>query len=138
VIIGIGSDMVDARRIKAALERFADRFRKRLFTAHEIAYAEGKAEAHLTYAKRFAAKEAVAKALGSGVRGFTFADIEVINDRLGKPSVTLHGGALKRLNVVVPEGHEGKIHLSLTDEDPYALAWVIIEAVPQRLASGLA
>jgi holo-[acyl-carrier protein] synthase len=122
--------MVDARRIKATLERFGDRFRRRLFSPAEIAYAEAKADPYLTYAKRFAAKEAVAKALGSGIRGFQFADIEVINDALGKPSVLLHGGALTRLSASFPEGLTGKIHLSLTDEAPYALAWAILEAVP--------
>lgn len=129
MILGIGVDLVDARRIEASVTRFDRRFLDRIFTADEQKHAFAAARPHLSFAKRFAAKEAVAKALGTGVRGFLFIDIEVTSDALGKPHVLLHGGAVERLRTVVPEGRTAHIHLSLSDEDPYASAYAVIEAV---------
>ena len=129
MIVGIGTDLVDARRIEASVTRFEHRFVDRIFTADEQAHAYGAARPHLSFAKRFAAKEAVAKALGTGVRGFLFVDIEVTSDNLGKPHVLLHAGAADRLRAIVPEGRSGHIHLSLSDDDPYAVAYAVIEAL---------
>ncbi|ESQ89536.1 ACP synthase [Asticcacaulis sp. AC460] len=129
MILGIGVDLVDARRIEASVTRFERRFLDRIFTADEQKHAFAAARPHLSFAKRFAAKEAVAKALGTGVRGFLFIDIEVTSDALGKPHVLLHGGAAERLRAIVPDGRTAHVHLSLSDEDPYASAYAIIEAV---------
>ncbi len=129
MIIGTGVDLVDARRIEASVKRFEGRFVDRIFTADERAHAYGAARPHLSFAKRFAAKEAVAKALGTGVRGFLFVDIEVTSDALGKPHVVLHAGAAERLRAIVPQGRTGHIHLSLSDDAPYAVAYAIIEAL---------
>ena len=129
MIVGIGVDIVDARRIETSVTRFEGRFVDRIFTADEKKHALGAARPHLSFAKRFAAKEAVAKALGTGVRGFLFVDIEVTSDALGKPHVLLHGGAADRLRAIVPEGRVAHIHLSLSDDDPYAIAQAIIEAL---------
>ena len=133
MIIGIGSDIVDIRRIERLLQRFHPRFIERTFTAEEQELANSRKDGHLrnaTYARRFAAKEACAKALGTGIRGgILFTDIAVINDALGKPAIRLYGDAYNRLQLLLPEGKEGKIHLSLSDEPPYAMAYVIIEAI---------
>jgi holo-[acyl-carrier protein] synthase len=128
MIIGVGTDMVDARRVASSIECFGDKFLTRVFTDAEIAHAQSKRVPHLSFAKRFAAKEAVAKALGTGISGFRFRDIEVVTDARGKPGVRLHGGADERLNALLPDGYEGTVHLSLTDETPYALAFAVIEA----------
>lgn len=129
LIIGIGVDLCDARRIESSVTKFESRFVDRIFTADEQKHAFGAARPHLSFAKRFAAKEAVAKALGTGVRGFLFVDIEVASDALGKPHVLLHGGAADRLRSLVPEGKTAHIHLSLSDDDPFAIAQAVIEAV---------
>jgi holo-[acyl-carrier protein] synthase len=131
MIIGIGSDLVDIRRIEASLNRFGDRFVQRIFTDAERARAEKKLGRVATYAKRFAAKEACCKALGTGIsRGVNWRCMGVINLPSGKPTMALTGGALVRLEALTPPGHRAVIHLSITDEEPYAQAFVIIEAVP--------
>ncbi len=129
MIIGIGVDLCDARRIQASHDKFGARFLDRIYTADEQAQALSAARPDLSLAKRFAAKEAVAKAFGTGVRGFFFTDIEVVSGHLGKPHIVLHGGAAGILRGLVPEGRAGHIHLSLSDEDPYATAHAIVEAV---------
>jgi holo-[acyl-carrier protein] synthase len=136
VIIGIGSDLSDIRRIEKTLERFGERFIKRTFTTIEHDRSERKVNAQggraASYAKRFAAKEACAKALGTGVprRGVHWADMGVVNLKSGKPTMALTGGAAARLAEITPEGMVPVIHLSLTDDPPYAQAFVIIEALP--------
>ena len=136
MIIGIGSDLSDIRRIEKTLERFGERFIKRAFTTLERDRSERKVNAQggraASYAKRFAAKEACAKALGTGVprRGVHWADMGVVNLRSGKPTMALTGGAALRLAEITPEGMVPVIHLSLTDDHPYAQAFVIIEALP--------
>ena len=129
MIVGIGTDLCDARRIKASHERFGARFLDRIFTADEQKHALRAARPDLSLAKRFAAKEAVAKAFGTGVRGFFFTDIEVAAGNLGKPHVILHGGAADVLRGLLAEGRTGHIHLSLSDEDPYATAYAIVESL---------
>ena len=133
MIIGIGSDILDSDRLGKVLERFGERFIKRCFTAAEIAKAERRrgAGTHVaTYAKRFAAKEACAKALGTGFSHDVFMkDIGIVNDYAGKPAIILTGGALLRLQSMVPAGRKPLIHLTLTDEPPMVQAQVIIEAV---------
>ena len=132
MILGIGSDLSDIRRIQASLERFGERFTNRLFTEIERNRSERKPDAASSYAKRFAAKEACAKALGTGMRrGVFWRDMGVVNMRSGQPTMALTNGALVRLNEMVPAGHKPVIHLSLTDDHPYAQAFVIIEAVPE-------
>jgi holo-[acyl-carrier protein] synthase len=130
MIIGIGSDLCDIRRIEASLARFGERFTMRVFSDVERARSERRVHARAaSYAKRFAAKEACAKALGTGFRrGVFFSDLRVVNLSSGQPTMSLHGGALARLNSLVPEGYEARIALSLTDEYPYAYAQVIISA----------
>jgi holo-[acyl-carrier protein] synthase len=131
VIIGIGNDICDIRRIEEAINRFGDRFIKRIFTEAEQARAERKLGRIATYAKRFAAKEACSKALGTGMnRGVNWQGMGVINLPGGKPSMELTGGARARLDALTPPGHKAVIHLTITDEAPYAQAFVIIEAVP--------
>jgi holo-[acyl-carrier protein] synthase len=130
VIIGLGSDICDIRRIEKSLARFGDRFTMRLYAPEERARAERRPmQRAATYAKRFAAKEACAKALGTGFRrGVFFADLRVTNLASGQPTLSLHGGALARLRAITPPGHEAQIFLSLTDEYPFAYANVIISA----------
>lgn len=134
MIVGTGTDIVDTRRIEAALARFGERFISRCFTEDEIARAERRRPGgtHIaTYAKRFAAKEALAKALGTGIaKGVRMKDIGVINDENGKPDIILSGVAAERLNALLPAGHRAVIHLSLSDEPPIAKATVMIEALP--------
>jgi len=131
MIIGIGSDLCDIRRIEATLARFGDRFCERVFTDIERTRAERRpALRAATYAKRFAAKEACAKALGTGFRqSVFFSDLGVVNLRSGQPTLALTGGAAARLAKITPAGHRPVIHLSLTDEYPTAFAQVIIEAL---------
>jgi holo-[acyl-carrier protein] synthase len=131
MILGIGSDITDVRRISKVIERHGDRFLDRIFTAAERARAEGKRNRLETYAKRFAAKEACAKALGTGLRaGVWWRDMGVINLPSGKPTMELTGGALRRLQAITPAGHEPRIDLTITDEGPMAQAFVMISAVP--------
>ena len=131
MIIGLGSDICDVHRIKAVLERHGERFLDRIFTATERAKAERRANRVETYAKRFAAKEACAKALGTGFRrGVFWRDMGVVNLASGRPTMELTGGALARLQAITPAGCEARIDLSLTDEGPTAQAIVIISAVP--------
>jgi holo-[acyl-carrier protein] synthase len=131
VILGIGNDLVDIKRIESSLERFGDRFIKRIFTEVEQRRSEGRAERAASYAKRFAAKEACSKALGTGLRrGVFWRDMGVINLRGGKPTMALTGGALARLAEITPAGMTAQIDLSITDEYPLAQAFVIISAVP--------
>jgi holo-[acyl-carrier protein] synthase len=130
LIIGLGSDLADIRRIEATLERFGERFVARIFTDVERARSERKADRAASYAKRFAAKEACAKALGTGLRAVVFwRDMGVVNARSGAPTLALTGGAAKRLAAITPPGFAPHIHLTLTDDHPYALAVVIIEAL---------
>ncbi len=131
MIIGIGSDLCDISRIEQTLARFGERFTHRVFTTEERRKAEGRANIAATYAKRFAAKEACAKALGTGFsRGVFMKDMGVVNLRSGAPTLKLEGGALERLKAMTPTGHEAKIHLTLTDDHPMAMAVVLIEALP--------
>jgi len=131
VIIGIGSDLVDIRRIESSLERFGDRFIRRIFTEAEQSRSDGRASRAASYAKRFAAKEACSKALGTGLRrGVFWRDMGVVNQRGGRPTMALTGGALARLEEITPPGMSPQIDLSLTDEYPLAQAFVIISAVP--------
>ncbi|HYA79454.1 MAG TPA: holo-ACP synthase [Methylocystis sp.] len=131
MIIGFGADLCDIRRIERGLERYGDRFAAKLFTPEERARCEGRAGRAACYAKRFAAKEACAKALGVGVaRGVGWLDMSVGNDEAGRPVLTLSGGAAARLQKITPPGMRARLHLTLTDEDPYAQAMVLIEAAP--------
>jgi holo-[acyl-carrier protein] synthase len=129
LIVGIGSDLSDIRRVEKTLERFGDRFTHRVFTETERARAERKGGRASSYAKRFAAKEACAKALGTGIRrGVFWRDMGVVNLRSGQPTLALSGGAATRLAELVPAGMTPFIHVSLTDDYPYAQAFVVIEA----------
>jgi holo-[acyl-carrier protein] synthase len=130
MIIGLGSDLIDIRRIEKTLERFGPRFIDRLFTDVEKAKSEGRKNRAASYAKRFAAKEACAKALGTGLRANVFwRDMGVINLRSGKPTMALTGGALARLQKITPQGMTAQIDLTITDDFPLAQAIVIITAV---------
>ena len=130
MILGIGNDLCDIRRIEKSLERFGERFIRRVFTETEQKRSEGRATRASSYAKRFAAKEACSKALGTGFRrGVFMRDMGVVNLRSGKPSMTLTGGALARLVEITPAGMASQIDLTLTDEYPLAQAFVIISAV---------
>ena len=132
MIIGIGNDLVDIRRIEQSLERFGDRFVQRIFTDTEQKRSDGRAARAASYAKRFAAKEACAKALGTGLRrGVFWRDMGVVNLRGGKPSMALTGGALARLQEITPAGMAAQIDVTITDEYPMAQAIVIISAVPR-------
>jgi holo-[acyl-carrier protein] synthase len=131
MILGIGSDLCDIKRIERSLARFGARFTHRIFTAGERARSERRAVAAASYARRFAAKEACAKALGTGMRGGVFwRDMEVVNLPSGRPTMRLTGGALARLQDMVPAGHQAVVHVSLTDDPPMAQAFVVIEARP--------
>ena len=132
MILGLGSDLSDIRRVEASLERFGERFTNRCFTEIERARSERKPDRASSYAKRFAAKEACAKALGTGMRrGVFWRDMGVVNMRSGQPTLALTGGAAARLAEITPAGHRAVIHLTLTDDHPYAQAFVIIEALPE-------
>jgi holo-[acyl-carrier protein] synthase len=135
MIIGIGSDLIDIRRVDKVIERHGERFIDRVFTDTERAKAQRRALNHkmvvATYAKRFAAKEACSKALGTGIRqGVWWRDMGVVNLPGGRPTMRLTGGALARLEDMTPPGHEARIDLSITDDWPLAQAFVIISAVP--------
>lgn len=130
MILGIGSDLCDIRRIERSLERFGERFTHRIFTEGERAKSDRRANRAPSYARRFAAKEACSKALGTGLRlGVFWRDMEVVNLPGGKPTMRLTGGALARLAGMTPAGHEIRVHVSLTDDPPLAQAFVVIEAV---------
>jgi holo-[acyl-carrier protein] synthase len=133
MIIGIGSDILDIRRIERTIERHGDRFLERIFTTAERAKAEKRTERirAATYAKRFAAKEAASKALGTGFRaGVFWRNLGVVNLPSGQPTLRLTGGAAERLKAITPAGHGAVIALTMTDEFPYAQAMVVITAVP--------
>ena len=131
MILGIGSDLTDIRRIADTLARFSGRFERRVFTELERTRSDRKPDRASSYAKRFAAKEACAKALGTGMRqGVFWKDMGVVNARSGQPTMVLTGGAAARLAALTPPGSLAVIHLSLTDDHPYAQAFVVIEATP--------
>ena len=131
MIIGIGSDLIDIRRIERTIERFGDRFLDRVFTREERARSDRRANRAESYAKRYAAKEACSKALGTGFRrGVYWRDIGVVNLPGGRPTLVLTGGALLQLQAMTPAGMAARIDVTLTDEPPIAQALVIITAVP--------
>lgn len=135
MIIGLGNDIIDIRRIDKTLEKFGDRFVQRLFTEVEQKKSERRRNRSESYAKRFAAKEAAAKALGTGFRKSVYwRDLGVVNLPSGKPTMKLTGGALKRLESITPEGMQAQISLTITDDYPMAQAIVIIMAVPEGVA----
>lgn len=135
MIIGIGSDLIDIRRVEKTLERFGERFTNRCFTEVERAKSDRRRLRAASYAKRYAAKEACSKALGTGFRkGVFWRDLGVINLPGGKPTMQLTGGALKRLESMTPEGMDIQIDLTITDEPPIAEAMVIISAIPKATA----
>ena len=131
MIIGIGTDLANIDRIQGTLDRFGDRFRNRVFTELEQAKAERRVDVAGTYAKRWAAKEACSKALGTGLRmGIAWKDMAVTNLRTGQPVMHVTGWAAERLKEITPEGYEAIIHVTLTDDHPWAQAFVVIEARP--------
>jgi holo-[acyl-carrier protein] synthase len=131
MIIGMGSDLIDIRRVEKSIERFGDRFTHRCFTDIERAKSERRKNRAASYAKRFAAKEACSKALGTGLaQGVFWKDMGVVNLPSGKPTMALTGGAAEKLAELMPAGHEAVIHITITDEYPYAQAFVVIEARP--------
>ncbi|MDF1619774.1 holo-ACP synthase [Pseudothioclava nitratireducens] len=131
MILGIGSDMANIERIEATLARFGDRFRNRVFTEVEQAKAERRKDVAGTYAKRWAAKEACSKALGTGLRmGISWRDMAVSNIETGQPVMAVTGWAAERLAAMTPPAHEAIIHVTLTDDHPWAQAFVVIEARP--------
>jgi holo-[acyl-carrier protein] synthase len=136
MILGIGSDITDVRRIEKVIARHGERFIGRIFTEKERARAERKKKRIETYAKRFAAKEACAKALGTGMRrGVWWRDMGVVNLPSGRPTMQLTGGALERLVAMTPQGFEARIDLTISDEGPMAQALVVISAVPKGTSS---
>ncbi len=137
MILGLGSDIIDMRRIAKTIERFGDRFTQRCFTETERRRSDRRASRAESYARRFAAKEACAKALGTGFRdGVFWRDLGVVNLPSGKPTLVLTGGAAERLAAMVPPGMKAQIDVSMTDDPPLAQAIVIISAVPDRAADG--
>ncbi|AOZ70317.1 holo-ACP synthase [Rhodobacter xanthinilyticus] len=131
MILGVGSDLANIERIAGTLARFGDRFRNRVFTEAEIAKAASRADQAGTYAKRWAAKEACSKALGTGLAmGISWKDMGVTNLPTGQPVMALTGWAAERLAAMTPAGHEAVVHVSLTDDHPWAQAFVVIEARP--------
>jgi holo-[acyl-carrier protein] synthase len=136
MILGLGSDITDARRVAKVIERHGDRFLSRVFTETERARADRRKNRVETYAKRFAAKEACAKALGTGIRdGVWWRDMGVVNLPSGRPTMKLTGGALTRLQALTPEGYEARIDVTITDEGPMAVAFVVISADPAEKPS---
>ena len=135
MIIGIGTDLADIRRIENTLNRFGERFENRVFTEVEQAKAHRRKERAATYAKRWAAKEACSKALGTGLRmGVAWKEMGVINLPSGQPTMALTGGAADRLAALTPAGSEAVIHVTITDDHPYAQAFVVIEARPLAIS----
>ena len=136
MILGVGSDLIDIRRIEAAIARYGDRFIDRIFTEAERRRCERRANPGPSYARRFAAKEAAAKALGTGFRsGVFWRDLGVVNMPSGQPGMKLTGGALRRLEAMTPKGMTARLDVTLTDEPPLAQAVVIITAVPMAVVS---
>ncbi|MBB3657355.1 holo-[acyl-carrier protein] synthase [Rhizobium sp. BK650] len=134
MIIGIGSDLIDIRRVEKSIKRFGDRFTHRCFTEIERARSDRRANRAESYAKRFAAKEACSKALGTGLsQGVFWKDMGVVNLPSGKPTMNLTGGAAVVLQAMLPAGHKAAIHLTITDDYPLAQAFVIIEALPDAV-----
>ncbi len=132
MILGVGTDLANIERIGRTLERFGDRFRKRVFTNIERATADHREQTVATYAKRWAAKEACSKALGTGLRmGISWKDMGVRNLRTGQPVMELTGWAARRLDEMTPPGHRAVVHVSLTDDHPWAQAFVVIAAYPE-------
>lgn len=132
MIVGIGSDLADIRRIENTLNRFGERFVMRVFTEIERQKSDRRKERAASYAKRWAAKEACSKALGTGLRmGVAWAEMGVVNLPSGQPTMQLTGGAAERLAALIPEGHVAEIHVTITDDHPYAQAFVVIEARPR-------
>lgn len=132
MIIGIGSDLIDIRRVEKSIERFGERFTHRCFTETERAKSDRRKNRAASYAKRFAAKEACSKALGTGLaQGVFWKDMGVVNLPSGKPTMHLTGGAAARLQAILPQGHRAAIHLTITDDYPLAQAFVIIEALSE-------
>ena len=132
MILGIGTDLANIERIQGTLDRFGDRFRNRVFTEVEQRKAERRHDVAGTYAKRWAAKEACSKALGTGLRmGIAWRDMAVSNRSTGQPVMEVTGWAADRLKAMTPEGHEAIIHVTLTDDHPWAQAFVVIEARPK-------
>ena len=137
MIIGIGTDLTDIRRIEATLDRYGDRFTHRCFTPLERAKADRRRLRAATYAKRFAAKEAMAKALGTGLRqGVFWRDMGVVNLPTGQPTMQLTNGALARLEAITPAGHDAQVHLTITDDGPLAQAFVILYAATRADRAG--
>ena len=135
MILGLGNDIIDIRRIDKTIERFGDRFLARVFTDTERRKSDGRAGRAASYAKRFAAKEACAKALGTGFRkGVFWRDMGVVNLRSGRPTMVLTGGAAEQLRRITPAGFEPRVDVSLTDDFPQAQAVVVISAVPSGQA----
>jgi len=131
MIIGLGNDIIDIRRIEKTIDRYGERFLTRIFTETERRKSDRRALRAASYAKRFAAKEACAKALGTGLsRGVFWRDMGVVNLRGGKPTMNLTGGAAVRLSEMLPANHRALIHITITDDHPLAQAFVIIEALP--------
>jgi holo-[acyl-carrier protein] synthase len=136
VILGLGNDIIDIRRIEKSIERFGERFLTRVFTDTERKKSDARAGRVASYAKRFAAKEACAKALGTGFRkGVFWRDMGVVNLRSGRPTMVLTGGAAEQLRRITPEGFEPRVDVSLTDDFPQAQAVVVISAVPAKGAA---
>jgi holo-[acyl-carrier protein] synthase len=131
MILGLGSDTIDIRRIERSIERYGERFLNRLFTDIERAKSDGRRQRAASYAKRFAAKEACSKALGTGMNGVAWREMGVINLPSGKPTMALTGRAAERLAAMTPPGHRAQIDISITDDFPLAQAIVIISAVPE-------
>ncbi len=132
MILGLGSDIVDIRRVARTLDRFGDRFTRRVFTEAERRKCDQRARRAASYARRFAAKEACAKALGTGFRrGVYWRDMGVVNLSSGKPTISLRGGALERLREITPEGMVARVDVTLSDDHPLAQAIVLISAVPE-------
>lgn len=135
MILGIGSDLCDITRIQNSLDRFGERFTHRVFTEAERAKSDRRSTRAASYARRFAAKEACSKALGTGLRaGVFWRDMEVVNLPGGRPTMRLTGGAAEKLKALTPDGHEAVVHVSLTDDPPMAQAFVVIEARPVAAA----
>jgi holo-[acyl-carrier protein] synthase len=131
MIIGLGSDLIDIRRIERSIDRFGERFIARIFTQIEQEKSDRRRQRAASYAKRFAAKEACAKALGTGIsRGVFWRDMGVVNLPGGKPTMNLENGAAKRLAEIVPNGYQASIHVTITDDYPLAQAFVVIEIQP--------
>lgn len=136
MILGLGSDSIDIRRIEKTIARYGERFLDRIFTPAERQRSDRRRQRAASYAKRFAAKEACSKALGTGLRGIGWREMGVVNLPSGKPTMTLSGGAAMRLAALTPPGHRAQIDVSLTDDFPMAQAIVIISAVPEQGGEG--